>query len=81
MAENGDMRSLRGAAVALLLPLLAAACSVNRQTGERTLTGAIVGAAGGAAVGLLHGDFLSSAVTGAVAGGTGGFVYDQLKKR
>lgn len=55
-------------------------CQVNQKTGERTLTGAAVGAAGGAAVGLITGGFLAKTLTGAAAGAAGGFVYDQIKK-
>jgi hypothetical protein len=66
---------------ASVLPLLAAGCAVDSATRERTLSGGLVGAASGATVGLLRGDFLSSTLTGAAAGATGGFVYDQIKKR
>jgi hypothetical protein len=82
--RNGDgiaaMRRFRMIAGAALLPLLAAACAVDRTTGERAATGAAVGAASGAAIGLLRGDFLGSALTGAAAGAAGGFVYDQIQK-
>ncbi|MFO1067446.1 MAG: hypothetical protein U1E14_02875 [Geminicoccaceae bacterium] len=57
-----------------------AGCSMDQQTGQRTLGGAGVGAAAGATVGLLRGDFLSSTLTGAAAGAAGGFVYDQIKR-
>jgi len=67
-------------ATAAMLPLLAGACSVDKQTGSRTGTGAAVGAASGAAVGLLTGNFLGSALTGAAAGAAGGFVFDQIQK-
>jgi uncharacterized membrane protein len=62
--------------------LLAAACQpVDRQTGERTLTGAGVGAATGAAIGLISGkNFGKSLATGAAVGAAGGFLYDQIKK-
>lgn len=66
------------AAVAALA--LLTGCEVNRTTGERTLTGAAVGAAGGAAVGLITGGFVAKTLTGAAAGAAGGFVYDQIKK-
>jgi uncharacterized protein YcfJ len=66
------------AAVAALV--LLTGCEVNRKTGERTLTGAAVGAAGGAAVGLITGGFVAKTLTGAAAGAAGGFVYDQIKK-
>jgi osmotically inducible lipoprotein OsmB len=68
------------AALALASVLTFGACSVDSKTGERTLTGAGVGAAGGAAVGLISGGFLSSTLTGAAAGAAGGFVYDQIRR-
>ncbi len=60
--------------------VLLTGCEVNQKTGERTLTGAAVGAAGGAAVGLITGGFVAKTLTGAAAGAAGGFVYDQIKK-
>ena len=73
--------SFRLLAAAAALPLLLGACAVDERTGERTLSGAAVGAAGGATIGLLRGDFLSSTLTGAAAGATGGFVYDQIQRK
>lgn len=81
---NGVSRTMHKSSVlaitAVMLPLLAGACSVDKQTGSRTGTGAAVGAASGAAVGLLTGNFLGSALTGAAAGAAGGFVFDQIQK-
>lgn len=68
-------------ATAALGTLALGACEVDRGTGERTLTGAGVGAAAGATYGLIRGDFLSNTVGGAAAGAAGGFVYDAIKKR
>jgi outer membrane lipoprotein SlyB len=68
--------------LALAGALALAGCSTpDATTGERTLTGAGVGAAAGAAVGLLSGGLLVKTATGAVAGAAGGFVYDQIKKQ
>jgi hypothetical protein len=41
-------------AAAATLPLLAGACSVDKRSGVRTLTGAAVGAAAGAAGGFVY---------------------------
>ncbi|WGF89337.1 YMGG-like glycine zipper-containing protein [Marinivivus vitaminiproducens] len=71
----------KAAALTLIVAGSLGACAVDSNTGDRTLTGAAVGAASGAAVGLIRGDFLSSTLTGAAAGGAGGFVYDQIEKR
>jgi osmotically inducible lipoprotein OsmB len=54
--------------------LTTTACSEN--TGK----GAAIGAAGGAAVGVLNGGIISKAATGAAVGAAGGFIYDQVKK-
>lgn len=76
-----SLRGRIGAPAAVLAALaLLTGCEVNQKTGERTLTGAAVGAAGGAAVGLITGGFVSKTLTGAAAGAAGGFVYDQIKK-
>ncbi len=64
------------------LAIVIAACQpMDRRTGERTLTGAGVGAATGAAIGLISGkNFGSSLLTGAAVGAASGFIYDQVKK-
>jgi hypothetical protein len=63
-------------AVALIAPL--AACEgMNRQQ-QRALSGGAIGAAGGAAVGVLTG---GSAVTGALIGGAGGAAVGALTGR
>ena len=68
------------ALMAALLGLSLAACSVDRSTGDRAMTGAAAGAAGGALLGLINGDFLSTTAKGAAAGAAGGFVVDQIQK-
>lgn len=74
-------RNLGSATTAVLLLLVAACQPMDRQTGDRTLTGAGVGAATGAAIGLISGkNFGSSLLTGAAVGAAGGFIYDQVKK-
>ena len=76
------MKTSAAFAILLAAALPLASCQgVDSETGQRTLTGAGVGAAGGAVVGLVNGDFLGSTLTGAAAGAAGGFVYDQLDKR
>jgi osmotically inducible lipoprotein OsmB len=68
-------------ALTVVATLGLSACEVNRQTGDRALTGAAVGAGAGAVTGLLTGDFLSKTLTGAAAGAAGGFIYDQVQRR
>lgn len=60
--------------------LALAGCTVDRTTGERTLTSSAAGAAGGAVAGLFYGNALESAAVGAAAGAASGFVYDQIDK-
>ena len=71
--------------IAMVLPLAAllalSACSTpDRTTGERALTGSAIGAAGGAAAGLITGSFWTGLAAGAVGGATSGFVFDQIDK-
>ncbi|MDX6751647.1 hypothetical protein SH611_17720 [Geminicoccaceae bacterium 1502E] len=68
--------------VLALLPALATAgcASLDDRSGERTLAGAAIGGAGGAALGLLTGGIVGKAALGAVAGAAGGLTYDQIQK-
>lgn len=64
--------------LALMLVVAALAVPVAGCT-ENVGRGAAVGAAGGAAVGILSGGgVVSSAAKGAAAGAAGGFIYDTL---
>jgi uncharacterized membrane protein len=49
-------------------------------TGERTLSGAGMGAAGGALVGSLSANAGKGALVGAGVGALGGYLYDQHQK-
>ena len=61
---------ITGFAAALML----AGCGTN--TGDRLASGALIGAAGGAAIGALAGDPGTGAAIGAVAGGAVGAATD-----
>jgi surface antigen len=50
-------------------------------TGERTGSGALIGAGTGAAIGSLSGNAGKGALIGAGAGALGGYLYDQDKKK
>jgi hypothetical protein len=68
-----------------LFALVAAAalttgCAGLTDTQQRTATGALVGVAGGAAIGSIAGDAGWGAVIGAGAGAAGGHVYDKSQK-
>ncbi|MFD2113621.1 glycine zipper family protein [Thiorhodococcus fuscus] len=49
-------------------------------TGERSGSGALMGAAGGALIGSLSANAGAGALIGAGAGALGGYLYDQHKK-
>jgi hypothetical protein len=63
-------------AVALIAPL--AACEGMNRSQQRALSGGAIGAAGGAAIGVMTG---GSAVTGALIGGAGGAAVGALTGR
>lgn len=62
-------------ATALVLCLLVAGCDHMSQQQQRALSGGAIGAAGGAAIGVLTG---GSLVTGALIGGAGGAAVGAL---
>ena len=62
----------------LLASITIAGCGTT--TGERSGSGALMGAAGGAAIGSLSGNWGAGALIGAGAGAVGGYLYDQHKK-
>jgi hypothetical protein len=59
----------------------AALAACGTTTGERTTSGALLGAGTGAALGSLSGDAGKGALIGAGAGALGGFLYDQSRKQ
>jgi len=59
---------------------LTTGCAGLTDTQERTATGALVGVAGGAAIGSIAGDAGWGAVIGAGVGAAGGYVYDRSQK-
>ena len=60
--------------------MLASCAGADRDTAARTGTGAAAGAAVGAVIGAFSGSPGTGAAIGAAVGGTGGFLYDQVKK-
>jgi len=58
--------------------LTLAAC--GETTGTRTVSGGLIGAGGGAAIGAIAGNAGLGAVIGAGVGLAGGYLYDQQKK-
>jgi len=65
-------------AVALLVPL--GACSNMTDTQQRAVSGTMIGAAGGAAIGAIAGNAGMGALIGAGAGLAGGLIVDAVKK-
>jgi hypothetical protein len=84
LAADEPRRLPRGrglAAAALALSLLGAGCAEMDNTTRRTVTGAGIGAAGGALVGSLTGDAGWGALIGAGVGAAGGYLHDRNKRR
>lgn len=52
----------------------------GETTGTRTVSGGLIGAGGGAAIGALAGNAGLGAAIGAGVGLAGGYLYDQQKK-
>ncbi len=73
----------RIAGAALALALLGAGCADMDDTTRRTVTGAGIGAAGGALIGSFTGDAGWGALIGAGAGvgAAGGYLHDRNKRR
>ncbi|MXP65743.1 hypothetical protein E0493_20545 [Roseomonas sp. M0104] len=67
-------------AAVLGIGLTVGGCSEMSDTSRRTLSGAGAGAAGGAVIGSLTGDFGWGALIGAGVGAAGGYLYDQHKQ-
>ncbi len=67
-----------------LLPLLMATClmlaACGNTTASRSVSGGLIGAGGGAAIGAIAGNAGLGAAIGAGAGLVGGYLYDQQKK-
>jgi uncharacterized membrane protein len=69
------------AAAALALALFGAGCADMDDTTRRTVTGAGLGAAGGAVVGSLTGNAGWGALIGAGVGAAGGYLHDRNRRR
>lgn len=68
------------AASALVLGLGVQGCSNMSATEQRTLSGGMIGAGGGAIIGAIAGNAGLGAAAGAGAGLLGGYLYDQYEK-
>ena len=71
---NKTLLSLASAA------LLTTGCAGMTDTEQHTLSGALIGTAGGAAIGSIAGDAGWGAVIGAGVGAAGGYMYDKSEK-
>jgi hypothetical protein len=72
--------TMRLPAAVLAIGLGLGGCADMSDTSRRTLTGAGVGAAGGAVIGSMTGDFGWGALIGAGVGAAGGYLYDQHRQ-
>lgn len=77
------MRSIKRRLVVVAILAAAGAgvpgCTMS-ETGQRTVSGGLIGAGGGALLGAIGGNAGLGAAVGAGAGILGGFLYDQHKK-
>jgi hypothetical protein len=69
---------LRVLTIVVATGLTLTAC--GETTGTRTVSGGLIGAGGGAAIGAIAGNAGLGAAIGAGAGLAGGYLYDQQKK-
>jgi hypothetical protein len=76
------MTNTKKSLLIVLMGLSLGACSSMSTTEKRTLTGAGIGAAGGALLGeLATGQPLHGAAIGAAAGAVGGWLFDRHEKQ
>ena len=80
LLEDNTMRIIT-LPVALAAVLTLSGCAGMSDTERRTLTGAGVGAAGGALIGSFSANAGKGALVGAGVGAVGGYLYDQDQKR
>ena len=59
--------------------LVIGGCADLSETQQRTLSGTAIGAAGGAAIGLMVGRPQTGAAIGAGVGAAGGYLYSRIK--
>ena len=75
---SGPRKTWLAAAVAA--GLLTGCAGTDQSTVNRTGTGAAAGAIVGGVIGSFSGNWGAGAAAGAAIGGTGGYLYDQVKK-
>ena len=68
--------------IIIILALIVAltGCAGMSETGQRTTSGALIGAGGGALIGAIAGNAGMGAAIGALAGAGGGFLYGKHKE-
>jgi hypothetical protein len=74
--ERVSSSTARVVALSAVMMLCASGCTMT-ETGQRTGTGAAIGALGGAVLGTSR----ESAAIGAAVGAAGGYLFDQHRKR
>jgi hypothetical protein len=76
-----ELHPMKTTAISLLIFSVIALVGCGTTTGERTGSGALLGAGAGAAIGSMSGNAGKGALIGAGAGALGGYLYDQDKRR
>jgi len=68
--------------IIIILALIVAltGCAGMSDTGQRTVSGSLIGAGGGALIGAIAGNAGMGAAIGALAGAGGGFLYGKHKE-
>jgi YMGG-like Gly-zipper len=81
VSANAGDSLMKVATVFLLVIAAVTLAGCGTTTGERTGSGALLGAGTGAAIGSFSGNAGKGALIGAGAGALGGYLYDQDKKQ
>ena len=74
------MQKIMKVAIILAILVTFVGCAGMSDTGQRTVSGGAMGAAGGALIGAMAGNAALGAVIGGAAGAGGGFLYGKHKE-
>ena len=73
------MHTIKALTVVFALIVALSGCTMS-ETGQRTTSGALIGAAGGGIIGAIAGNAGMGAAIGAGVGAAGGFLYSKHKE-
>ena len=74
------MKQMKSRWMILAFTLTLGGCAGMSDTTQRTVSGSLIGAGGGAIIGAIAGNAGMGAAIGAGIGGTGGFLYGKHKE-